>query len=125
MVGGGPDLQVLQGFGADTSSRHIDDAVEADGIGRVMNQSQIGDHVFDFAPFVELGGTDETVGHVGAHEGFFEDAGLGVGAVHDGDVAGGVAIEQEALQGGDDDVAFFLIVVGFADDDEFAALRVR
>ena len=74
--------------------RHIDDAVEANGIGRIMHQSQIGDQILDFAPFVELGRADQAVGHVGPHKRFFKDAGLGVGAVHDGKIAGRIAVQQ-------------------------------
>ena len=46
------------------------------------------DHILDLAPAVEALRPHQAVGHAGAHEGFLQQAGLGVGAVHHGKIIG-------------------------------------
>jgi hypothetical protein len=53
---------------------------------RAGRQAQVGHGVFDFFALVEAGAADDFVRQVGAQEGFFERAGLGVGAVEHGKV---------------------------------------
>jgi hypothetical protein len=47
---------------------------------------------------------------------------LGIGAIHHGDVAGRKAFQSQILNGVDDYLPFFQIVVGFIEDDGVAAL---
>ena len=73
--------------GADVPFRHVDDTRQAQAVFRVVEQSQIGQDVFDFLAVVELGAADHGIGNGIAHEFFFEDTGLGVGPEEDGHIA--------------------------------------
>ena len=83
----GGQLQRHQGLVADAARRDVDHAAQADLVGRVLHQAQVGDHVLDLAPPVEALRPDQPVGQPGAQEGLFQQAGLGVGAVHHREVA--------------------------------------
>ncbi len=52
-----------------------------------MHQAQEGNYVLDLAPPVKAQRADQAVGQPGAQEGFFQQARLGIGAVHDGKIA--------------------------------------
>ena len=54
----------------------------------VLDEPEIGDDVLDLFAFVETCPGHQLIGHAVADEGFFQHAGLGVGAVHYREVAG-------------------------------------
>jgi len=86
-----------------------------------VDQAQVGQQVADLAPVVEAGRPDQAVGHPGPAEGFLQGAGLGVGAVHDRALAGGVATFLVEAQDGVEDVAgLVVLVVGFVERDRLA-----
>ncbi len=73
---------------ADPSRWLVDDALQAEAVVGVVHQPQIGDGVLDLLALVETGRADQPVGQIAAHEGVFERARLGIGAVEDHAVAG-------------------------------------
>ena len=83
----GPAAQLLLRAVADAPRRHVEHAVQADRVERVEDEAQVGEQVLDLAAFVEARAADEPVGQALGDEALFQGAGLGVGAVHDGDVA--------------------------------------
>ena len=72
---------------ADAALGHVDDAQEAHGVKRVVEDVQIGNDVLDFHAVVELQAADHRIGNPRRHHGFFEDARLRIRAVKHGDVA--------------------------------------
>ena len=83
----GGELQRHQGLIADAARRDVDDPPQADLVVGVVHQAQVGDDILDLAPPVEALGPHQLVGQPGAQEGLFQQAGLGVGAVHHGEIA--------------------------------------
>src|SRR5258708_23943634 len=83
---GRPAQQVLHRFLADPTGRQIDDTLQADGVERVVNQAQVGQHVFDFTTLVEPHAAYQAVGRTGAHKLILEGSGLSVGAVQNPEI---------------------------------------
>ena len=83
----------------------------------VGDQAEVGDDVLYLLALVELDAADEVVGHVVSQAHLFERAGLGVDAVHDGDVGPLVAVGHEALDLTDDELRLVVLVVALVDDD--------
>ena len=73
---------------ADAALGHVEDAPQRDGVGRVGQHAQVGQHVAHLAALVEPHAADDLVGQPDPDEDLFEDPGLGVGAVEHRDVAG-------------------------------------
>ena len=109
VVAVGPVEEEGAGFLADAAAGDVDHALEGEVVVGVVDEAAEGEEVFDFAAGVEAGTADEAVGNAAAEEGFFDDAGLGVGAVADGDVAGA------PVAGGDAGFDLAGDVVGFVD----------
>ncbi len=107
---------------ADAARGHVEDAAEADGVARVMDNAQIGDDVLDLAPLVEPRRPDQPVGHPRADERLFQRAGLGVGAVHHRAAVAVIALQHQVLNGIDDGVGLVALVVCFAHDELGPAL---
>ena len=113
---GGPILHSQPGFGPNASGWSIDDAVQRDGIGGVVDDPQIGQGVFHLHPLVETGGPHQPVAHVPGDECLFQRPALGIRPVHHRAVAQAKA--PLGLQAGDlvADVGRLLhFVVGFVD----------
>ena len=91
-VAGGVLGQGALGLVPQAAFGDVEDAAQVDVVVGVVDGAQVGDGVLDLAAVVEAGAADDLVGLAGAHEGLFEGAGLGVGAVEDGDVAGAYAV---------------------------------
>ena len=87
-----PLAELLQRLLADAAPRHVDDALEADRLVRVVDHAQIGDQIAHFAPLVEADAADQLIADAVLDEGFFKRARLGVGAVHHGEIAVAVAL---------------------------------
>ena len=109
----GPHKEAVDGLLPDAPLGYVDDASEADGIVGVVDESEVGNDVLDLASLVETGAADQPVRDTVAHEGLFQDARLGVGAVHDGDVARSVfVVSLEAFDFAGDGLGLVLLVVG-------------
>ena len=74
-------LCLLQGLGADAPGRDVDDAPQAQVVGGVLDDPEVGQHVLDLCPVEEPGAADDAVGHPLALEGLLQGVGLGVVAV--------------------------------------------
>ena len=120
----GPPGELVLRLAADAARGGVDDAVEADGVGRVVHDAQVGDDILNLAPAVEAGGADELVGHAALQERLFQGAGLGVGAVHDRHAAGRIALQLQGADGVHDEVGLFFLGVDLAHDDGHAALAL-
>src|SRR5215210_5185031 len=70
---------------ADPAPRRVDDASEADLVGRVDEQLQIGDRVLDLGALVELGPADHLIGQLVADQDVLEHPAVSVGPVEDRD----------------------------------------
>ena len=71
---------------ADPAARGVDHPREADLVGRVDQQVEVGDGVLDLGALVELGPADHLVGHLVADERVLQDPALRVGPVEDRDL---------------------------------------
>ncbi len=121
-----PAAQLLDAALADASRRHVDHPQEADGIEGVVNQAQVGQEVLDLAPLVEAGAAHQAIGDAAADEGLLEGAGLGVGAVHDGEGARRVGVVLgERLHLFGHEGRLLLFVVGLAHHHPRATLVLR
>ena len=121
VVAVGPVQEQGAGFLADTAAGNVDHAVEGDVVVGVVDEAAEGEEVFDFAAAVEAGAADQAIGDAAAQEGFFDDAGLGIGAVADGDVAGAPVAGGDALFDFAGDVVGFVgFGVGLVDDGAVA-----
>ncbi len=72
----------------DAALGHVEDAAQRHRVLRVGQHPQVRQHVADLTALVEAHAADDLVGQPDPDEDLFEDTGLGVGAVEDGDVAG-------------------------------------
>ncbi len=86
---GGEGEQTVDGGLADAAGRLVDDAQKVFGIGGIGKYGQIGQEVLDLLALVKMQAANDGVGDFVLEEGVFEHAGLGVGAVQDGDPAPG------------------------------------
>ncbi len=93
-------LQGEHGLIANAARGHIDHTQQAHFIGGVGHQAQEGDHILDLAPAIKALCPDQAVRDARVHQSFFDDAGLGVGAVHHGKVVGAGLAGFEVLGDG-------------------------
>ena len=122
----GDRVQGEDGLVADAARRDVDHPVERDLIRRVVDQAQEGDHILDFAPAVEPLRAHQPVGQPRLQEGFFNDAGLRVGAVHHGAVAGLELLAGDELGDGVHDKGCLAVIIErFIVDDLVARAAVR
>ena len=70
----------------DAALRHVDDALKTHEIVRVLDYTEIGRHVLDLLPVIEVGPADHVVGNGGEDQAVLDQAGLGVGPVEDREV---------------------------------------
>src|SRR4029077_14584510 len=89
--------QGVDGHFANAARRGIQDAQQGHVVSRKNRHAHVGENVFDLGAFVEAEAAEQTVANSAAAKRFFEGARLGVGAVKDGDVGGGI----DELQTGD------------------------
>ena len=66
---------------AEPALRYVDDAHQADGIHRIVDDAQISDDVFDFLSVIELQAADHRVGNPCTHEPFLQHTGLRIRAI--------------------------------------------
>ena len=83
-----------------------------------MHQAQVSQHILDLAAAIEALGADQLIRQPGVQEGLFQQAGLGVGAVHDGEVAGlGMLAADQGGDGVYDKGGFSAIIIGLVERD--------
>ncbi|GAB3997915.1 hypothetical protein GCM10029992_22250 [Glycomyces albus] len=117
-MAGREGLDLGDGAVADAPLGDVDHALGRDGVVGVDRQLEVGQQVADLLALIEADAADDLVGDAAAHEDFLEGAGLGVGAVEDGDVAeGGLpGVDQLVDAGGDPGGLVVLVVAGVAED---------
>ncbi len=121
-----PAVQLLQRALADASRRHVDHPQQADGIEWIVHQPQVGQQVLDFPPLVEAGAPHQPIRNATADERLLEGAGLGVGAVHDGEGSRRVRIAfRQGLHLVRHEGCLLLFVVGLVHHHPRAALVLR
>ena len=103
----------------------VQDAAQVDVVVRVDQDAQVGEGVLDFLALVEARAADHLVRQPDADQDILDGAGLGVGAVEDGDVAGTeVAFVLEPVDFLGDELGFVVLVLADVADDLLAvALR--
>ncbi len=85
-----PGLQGPRGLVADTSPRHIDNALQVDIVGLVEDKAKIGHHIANFLTIIEPSATDNLIGQPVANKCFLKSAALCIGAIHHGAIAGAI-----------------------------------
>ena len=105
---------------ADAAPRAVRDAREADLVGRVGQQREIGDRVLDLRALVELRPADHLVGHLRAHQRVLEHARLRVGPVEDRDLRARDALVDQLLDRAQHGARLGVLVGERADRDRVA-----
>jgi len=82
--------------GPDLAAGHVDDAGEADGVGGVLHDPEVGEQVLDLAPLPEPDAADEAIRDAPAAEDVLERPRLGVDAVQDGEVSVAAALTRRS-----------------------------
>ena len=113
-------MDLAQGGVADAAARLVDDALEGEVVGGLMDQAQIGERVADLLALVEAQAAQHAIGQAQLDEALLEFAGLEAGAHQDRDLA---QRRAAALQGLDllADLARLLLAVPDAADADLVA----
>ncbi len=93
----GQAVELLQGGAADAAARRVQDALEGEVVGRLVDQPQIGERVADLLALVKARAADHPIGQGERDEPFLELAGLKAGADQDRDLAERVALALQRL----------------------------
>ncbi len=114
-------MQLLHGGTADAATRGVEDALESEVVGRLVDQAEIGERVADLLALVKARPADDAIGQCQGDEPLFELARLETGAYQDRNLAQRVAL---ALQGLDllADPAGFLLGVPHRTHHDLLAL---
>ena len=78
--------KAVDGGLADAPARHVDDAAQRQIILPVLDGLEIGQDVPDLPALIEVGPSDDVVGHRMVEELFLQESGLGIGAIEHRDV---------------------------------------
>ncbi len=100
---------------ADAAARRGDRAPKGDVVGRVDDQTQVGEQVLDLAPLVESHAAHDDVGNARPAERVLENARLGIGPVEERDIT---VVQPLAAQRPDrlrHPASFFVLVPGAVD----------
>ncbi len=100
-----------RGF-ANAARGNVQHAEEGDVVFGMHGQANVGESVLNFGAFVKTETTDKFVANAAASKGFFERAGLKIGAIFDGAGLRGIVVEQ-FLQFFGDEFSFGLGVAPF------------
>ena len=101
---------------ADPAPRRVDHAAEADLVGGVDQQLEVGDRVLDLGALVELGAADHLVGELVADQDVLQHPALGVGPVEDRDLVARGPLLHQALDLAGDAAGLGVLVVELGDD---------
>ena len=80
-------MELLQGGAADAAARGVQDALEGEVVGGLVDEAQIGERVADLLALVKARAADDPVGQGQRDEPLLEFAGLEAGAHQDRDLA--------------------------------------
>ncbi|CAH0327285.1 hypothetical protein SRABI128_05950 [Microbacterium sp. Bi128] len=104
----------------------VEDAAEVDVVVRVDQDAQVGEGVLDLLALVEAGAADHLVGQAHADQDVLDRAGLGVGAVENGHVAGAqVALILEPVNFLGDELGLVVFVLADVAHDLLAVALGR
>ena len=113
IIGIGVVRELLYRGSADAALGHIDDAGEADVIAEIVDYLQIGHDVTDFGAIIETGTAYHGVSDAAAHQGFFDDTGLGIHTVEHRHLAiRPVVLIMLLFHGADDEIRLVVLVHG-------------
>ena len=90
-------VQHLQRRVAEAALGHVDDALEGEVVGRLVDQAQIGQRVADLGALVEARAADDAVGQAEGDEAVLELAHLERGAHQDRDLVERVSVALQRL----------------------------
>ena len=79
-------VQLLHRGVAKAAPGHIDDALEGEIVGRLVDDAKIGERIADFGALIEARAADDAIGQAERDETVFEFAHLERGAHQDGDL---------------------------------------
>ena len=124
-VGAGEVVQALQSRVAQAALGHIDDALEREVVGALIDEAQIGESVADFRPLVETRAADHAIGQAERDEPVLEFAHLERGAHQDGHLVELLAVALELLDLLAERARLLLGIPGGGDDHLVARLAFR
>ena len=101
-------VQELDGGVAEAALGHVDDALEGEVVGRLVDQAQVGERVADFHALVEARAADDAVGQAERDETVLELAHLERGAHQDRDLVERMVLALQRLDLVADGAGFFL-----------------
>ena len=118
-------LGLIHGGSTDLAGGRVDNAAQAQIIGRVINEAEIGQHILHFGAVEELCAAHHLVGHAVAAESVFQSVGLGVHAIEDGMIppVGTAIIVHHNIA--DDEVGLIALVESGLNDDLLALAAIR
>ena len=90
-------VQQLDGGVAEAALGHVDDALEGEIVGRLVDDAQIGERIADFGALVEARAADDAIGQAERDEAVLELAHLERGAHQDGDLVEAVPLALKLL----------------------------
>ena len=82
----GKTLGHFHGFGSQSPGRIVDDPPQPQGIGPVVDDAQIGQHILDFRPVKKACAADDPIRDAISLHGVFQRVGLGIGPVENGKI---------------------------------------
>ena len=115
-------VQQLDRRVAEAALRHVDDALEGEIVGGLVDAAQIGEGVADFGALVEARAADDPIGHAERDEPLFDLAHLGGDAHQDGDLGERMLLGVQRLDLLADEARLLLGIPGAGDRDLFAGL---
>ncbi len=113
---GGRSFQLRKGGIADSPGGIVDHSFEGFVVIGVDDHPEPGEQVFDLLTLVEGESAIDLVGNVSFAQGFFEDPGLGVGTVENGEIGEAEVVAQLCF-GDDGRYPETLLVIGEGTDD--------
>ncbi len=118
-------MKRLKGRGADPAARQVDDALEGEIVGGLVEEAQIGDRVADFLALVEAQAPDDAISQAERQKTLLEFAGLEAGAHQDGALRQLLALGVQRFDLVADPAGLFLAVPHAPNDDALALARAR
>ncbi len=85
-----PAIKFRQSTISQPASRNIDDTIEADGVVRIVDDSEVGENVFYFLPLIEPH-AHKLMRHIASEEHSLQHTRLSVGPVHNGAITGSIS----------------------------------
>src|SRR5438270_8365554 len=122
--GAGKAVQLLHGGAADAAPRRVQNALEGEIVGGLIEKPQISERIADLLPFVKPRPADHAIGQRERNEAVFELARLEPGAHQDRDFAERMPLALQCLDLVADPAGFLLGIPYGPDDDLFALVSL-